>query len=128
MTDSGDEPKFENQARQGDVLLDRVPDAEVEGTEVPSGVVREGEQTGHHHRIRKRQLQVLEERPALVDPKDEPKVIRKKNGDLVVKIGKIGAVLDHQEHGKIRLKPGTYRVVPQREWDPLSEQARRTRD
>jgi len=99
---------------QGDILLERVPDAKV-GEKIdadPDGatVLARGEVTGHRHRF------ALEDRVTMF-----------RDGSLAgiatelyighIKIGKSGATLLHEEHAPIELTPGTYRVRRQREWN-----------
>jgi hypothetical protein len=89
--------------RQGDVLLVRVdaaPEGEPVGPEHGRLVLARGEATGHHH-------SVAAERATLLRTAD----------GLYLRIT-APTPLEHQEHGPIRLEPGDYRVVRQREYTP----------
>jgi hypothetical protein len=92
------------QVRQGDVLL--VPVDEIPASARPlarSGgrvVLAEGEVTGHAHVIRSPGATLLEA------------------GDERHLRVNAPVTLDHQEHDPIRVTPGTYRVVIQREYVP----------
>lgn len=96
--------------RQGDLLfvpLNKLPE---HATRIETGIIAEGEATGHHHRI-----SVLEdaELAALWD------------GSKVVKAGPNGVTVVHEEHGPVTLSPNTsYAVHQAREYDYLSEAAR----
>lgn len=68
-----------------------------------NGVIREGEATGHHHRI---------EDPATAD------VFIPHNGLPIVNVGGTGATVVHPEHKPIKLAPDTtYDVHLAREFD-----------
>jgi hypothetical protein len=94
--------------RQGDVLL-------VPITEIPKAakrasskhrrlVLAEGEVTGHHHSIAERPGVELLEVPS--------------QNELFLLVKEGDALLEHQEHATITLKPGAYRVIRQREYSP----------
>jgi len=97
--------------RQGDVLL--VPINEIPKTAKPANakhrrlILAEGEATGHHHSI------LESDNVALLEIPNQKELF------LLVKEG--DALLEHQEHAKITVSPGTYRVVIQREYDPAGE-------
>ena len=92
------------QARQGDVLL--VPIDEVPAAARPvrrTGgrvVLAEGEVTGHAHAIR------------------SPSATLLGTGDERYLRVAAPVTLDHEEHARIEVAPGTYRVVIQREYVP----------
>jgi hypothetical protein len=94
--------------RQGDILL--VPITEIPSTATPASarhrrlILAEGEVTGHHHSIVEREGVALLEIPS------------QRELFLLVKEG--DALLEHQEHATITVKPGAYRVVRQREYTP----------
>lgn len=96
--------------RQGDILLVR-DDGAKHGDELPrenGGVVLAyGEATGHLH-------QFHEPHVTMYAPKA-------KSTDRVLKVVGNVAYLKHEEHAPIRIEPGTYRVVRQREWTDADE-------
>ena len=90
------------QVRQGDVLLvpvDRIP-AAVKPVRRDAGrvVLAYGEVTGHAHAIRSSAATLLET-----------------VGGRFLRVT-APVVLDHEEHAAIDVRPGTYRVVIQREY------------
>jgi hypothetical protein len=98
------------QARQGDVFIERIDDLPTDLTEVkcdPRGVVlAEGEATGHHHRIGPRF------RTAKLYTGGE-------DGARFLSVaGKAPVALTHEEHSPVKLPPGNYRVLIQREYSP----------
>lgn len=82
--------------RQGDILLIKTTEA-VKGQSVPSGIVLRGEATGHAHRLTR------------------GTVIKTKDGKLYLKTIK-GSELVHEEHKSIKLEPGLWAVIRQREY------------
>ena len=91
------------QYRQGDVLLVRVhrilTAAKIVSEKVL--VLAEGEVTGHAHRI----------------VNDDAVMLTTAEGATFVRLAK-RAQLVHEEHARIDIAPGTYRVVRQREYEP----------
>lgn len=88
--------------RQGDVFIAPIPSLP-QGTKLRhSGVLVEGELTGHSHRVADlRRAEVLE------------------SGDeLFLRVLADSAKIIHQEHGTIELPRGDYRVWGQREYSP----------
>lgn len=97
--------------RQGDVMLVAVDSIPAGVVAVPresgSVVLAYGEATGHKHRIPHRSAQLY---------RSESDV------DLRwLKIGGAGATLLHDEHGKVKVPPGAYRVLIQRTWSDADE-------
>lgn len=91
------------QARQGDVLLisEQVPEgATKEPLEAGRIVLAHGEATGHAHAVRSKYA--------------TPYMASDKRRFLLIQGGR--ATLKHDEHGAVKVPPGTYRVVRQREW------------
>ncbi len=93
-----------NQYRQGDVLLiqeDKLPEGcleeEVCGTRI---VLALGEATGHSHAI------------------DASFARAYQNSGERYLVAQMGAVLKHEEHDHLSIKPGVYRVLKQREYEP----------
>ena len=84
--------------RQGDILIikiDRIPEGVVRKKD---RVLAEGEATGHAHTL---------------DAGD----VYEKDGILYFKADDT-VHLNHEEHGQITFKPGVYRVIRQREYEP----------
>jgi hypothetical protein len=90
--------------RQGDVLLipvEELPhDAKLQDIEDDKIILAEGEATGHHHAIANRNAQLFEAATG-----------------MFLMLAK-AAQLYHQEHDKIDLPPGNYKVTRQREYSP----------
>ena len=88
--------------RHGDVFLqscDAVPDG---ARPLPHGILARGEVTGHAHRIKESGTAHLF--------RHADSIYLRVTGD--------GATVVHEEHGPIRLEPGTYRSWIQREYSP----------
>lgn len=97
--------------QQGDVILKAV-DAMSE-TAIPrsSNIVAEGEATGHAHRI------------------NDAELYESPDGTIYVRVpGGSSATLTHEEHAPQTIAPGLYRFTPVREYDHLTEEARRVVD
>ncbi|MGE3267135.1 MAG: hypothetical protein AB7P40_00195 [Chloroflexota bacterium] len=98
------------QARQGDVWIERVDEAELPRNAeiVPADrgrvILAYGEVTGHAHAIAARPGVHL-----LAVPGQDERFLR---------IGGDGAELRHEEHATIALPPGLYRTYVQREYSP----------
>jgi hypothetical protein len=95
--------------RQGDVLLEMIDRAEL-GDALPRDVGRivlaYGEVTGHAHAIHEDSATLFRGRSA--------------NTDVFLQV--LAPVsLRHEEHSKIELPPGLYRVRRQREWSDDNE-------
>ncbi len=91
--------------RQGDVLIERIDgDIPEAATKLPreAGLVTlaRGEATGHHHSIANRGVCMYQ----------------CEDGRYLNIGGKTPAVLFHQEHSKVELPPGRYKVTIQREY------------
>jgi hypothetical protein len=99
------------QYRQGDVLLVRVG-AVPKGAKVEQNdsniVLAYGETTGHSHRISAATAKAYQWQ-----------------GDRLIEIHKVTDLV-HEEHSPIRLEPGIYKLVHQREYTP--ERVRRVVD
>lgn len=93
--------------RQGDVIIIAAPVGAVSDKAVPREdgrvVLAHGELTGHAHAIKSK-------RASLWTMKD--------TADLILRVGKGGAVVRHEEHAPISLPPGDYVVRRQREYTP----------
>jgi hypothetical protein len=100
---------------QGDLLIERVKDAEPSGTIVAPDatgalVLAEGELSGHRHAIFERATMFRDDALACDMP-----------SDLYighVRVAGGPAVVQHDEHAPITLREGTYRVRRQRELEP----------
>jgi hypothetical protein len=98
--------------RQGDVLITRID-------QIPSGlrkrprdagriVLAYGEVTGHAHAV-----------DVAADP--DAAIYDAPDGDgFYLRIGSATGVM-HEEHARVELEPGDYRVTRQREWSDLDE-------
>jgi hypothetical protein len=101
---------------QGDVILERVPDAPVTGTIVKPDpdkavVLARGEVTGHRHAFYGGGVAMFRDDGLARDIPAELYIGHIKIG------GKKEAKLRHEEHDTISLPPGNYRVRRQREFD-----------
>lgn len=91
------------QYRQGDVLIRRIESLPAsKATKRVTGVLIEGEVTGHAHRLA--DLTAAE-------------VLEVGEG-LYLRVGEAGASIVHEEHKPIILEPGNYEVFRQREYSP----------
>ena len=110
--------KNPNQVRQGDILIERIPDNETTAKDISENgkiILAHGEVTGHSHALE-------DAREAFIGQTRSPIKI---DGDLdhqfatqsILKLGR-AAKLVHQEHSTIALAPGTHRVSRQREYHP----------
>ena len=94
--------------RQGDVLLERISkmpsDLKKLAREDKKIILAHGEVTGHAHAI-------IEENCDLFSSETEA-------GVTFLEVREAMAALTHEEHGRIDLAPGNYRVRRQREYSP----------
>lgn len=101
--------------RQGDILFVPTTDKVSESAKLrKSGIVAEGEATGHHHRIA-----VLE---------DAELYEMSWRGDLMLRVSERGVSIVHEEHHTVTLPPGNYKVHQAREFDYLAGLVRNVRD
>jgi len=95
------------QYRQGDVLIERVVESSLSGTDIPreSGriVLAHGEATGHAHAIADDNAMFFEV------PERKERFLRVLKG---------GVALKHEEHREVKIPAGLYRVTRQREYSP----------
>lgn len=91
------------QYRQGDVLLNEV-ESIPEGIDAKDNngriILAEGEATGHAHVMQSRDV-----------------IARMVGISLYLQVIR-ETLLKHEEHGEIRVKPGNYQVIRQREYSP----------
>lgn len=88
--------------RQGDVLIRRIAALPTKLTPRKSGILVEGEVTGHAHRVETLEAtEVYEVGPS-----------------LYLRVGEEGVRIVHEEHAPITLPPGNYEVFRQVEYSP----------
>lgn len=97
---------MEYQFRQGDIFIEQIEDRSLVGAiavERDNGrvILAYGEATGHSHAFRSKDVTMF----------DLP------NGDRVLRV-KRPAILYHEEHARIRVPAGLFRVIRQREYSP----------
>ena len=95
--------------QQGDVLIRKT--SRVKGRKLDHLTLAEGEATGHHHTITMGDAELYEEK-----------------GTLYLKVLSDEAALTHQEHKKITLPMGEYKIDIVKEYDHFAEAARRAAD
>lgn len=105
--------------RQGDVLIQRIDGAMPKlGEPVPRDkgriVLAYGEVTGHAHAIASREAELFLLAPDNTSDGDAAW----RAAQRILTIAGKGATLKHEEHAPIKLPPGNYRVVRQREYSP----------
>jgi hypothetical protein len=101
---------------QGDVILERVPDTPISGQIIAPDVDRvvvllRGEATGHRHAVHGGNVAMYRDDALARDIPSELYVCHLKID------GAEPASLRHEEHDTISLRPGTYRVRRQREFN-----------
>jgi hypothetical protein len=105
--------------RQGDVLVVQTTKSAITKAHKPvvdkrGAVLAEGEATGHHHRIKMAGVMLLRAEGV---------------SDAVLTVGRdLIALLEHEEHGTIKIGGGTHTVRRQREYDWASKSSRRVED
>jgi len=101
--------------RQGDILFVPIRADELPaGVKQESGIIAQGEATGHHHRVAPADLPVAELFEAW-----EGKFLR---------VTERGVSIVHEEHKTVTIPPGTYRIHQAREYDYLAQFSRTVRD
>ncbi len=89
--------------RQGDVLIRQIVSLpKQKAVRQTSGVLAEGETTGHAHRV---------------ENMTATEVFEIGNG-LYLRVGEEGVRIVHEEHAPITLPAGNYEVIRQREYSP----------
>lgn len=96
--------------RQGDVLLIPIKGLP-EDLKEKDKTIAYGEVTGHHHRFESKQVQVF------VDANEQQFVQVNKPSKLI-----------HEEHARLEVPKGKYKVVIQREFDILEDSIRQVMD
>lgn len=103
--------------RQGDVLIERI--AKIPTTAKPqkksrSIILAHGEVTGHHHCLEVADPADWWKEGEIATTNAKPSTLA---GELFLALPN-GGVVTHQEHSKIELPAGNYRVTRQREYSP----------
>lgn len=106
-------------ARQGDVLIERI--AKIPSTAKPQKkskaiILAHGEVTGHHHCLETTDPADWWKEGEISTSNAKPSTLA---GELFVSLP-TGGTVTHDEHSKIALPPGDYRVTRQREYFPES--------
>ena len=86
--------------RQGDILLRKIKKLPKRATRLNTNVLLEGEATGHAHRI------------------ENGQIYQGGFDDTLFVEAIEGTSLVHDEHDPIKLEPGFYQFIRQREYDP----------
>lgn len=103
--------------RQGDVLIeliDSVPSSATKQKKSTAIVLAHGEVTGHHHTLELSKPADWWKQGEISTANDKPRTLA---GELYVTLP-WGGVVTHQEHARIDLPKGTYRIMRQREYSP----------
>ena len=103
--------------RQGDVLIesiDTIPTATVKQDKSSRITLAHGEVTGHHHTLETSDPADWCKTGEISTDNEKPAEL---TGELFVTLLS-GGVVKHQEHSPIRLPPGNYRIIRQREYSP----------
>lgn len=85
--------------RHGDLLIVQVDAIPSDAKRIKSKTLAEGEATGHHHRLL-----------------DKGTLCLTAEGELYLRAPKDGASVVHEEHARIDVPAGTYKVIIQREY------------
>ncbi len=100
--------KFTEARRQGEIITFKLPDNYTisrQTRKVKGNVIREGEKSGHQHKVEG----------------DGQLVLFPGTNDMVVEVGKKGAKITHPEHKDVKLPPGNHAVKVQKEYDPQKD-------
>jgi len=103
--------------RQGDVLIEcieTIPTEAVKQKRSRRIILAHGEVTGHHHSLETSDPADWWKEGEISFANEKPSTLA---GALFLALPDGGAVI-HQEHGKIELPAGNYRVTRQREYSP----------
>ena len=99
--------------QQGDVLLKRInglPAKKKEMKELKTNVLKEGEHTGHAHRIAEGNFQLFEHKKKMV------------------LLALTMLRLKHEEHAMLKVPPGEYIIDSVKEYNHLDEESRAVAD
>jgi hypothetical protein len=103
--------------RQGDVLIERIATIPTTATKQKRSkrvILAHGEVTGHHHALETSDPADWWKEGEIAPTLEKPSTLA---GELFVTLPH-GGVVTHQEHGKIELPAGNYRISRQREYSP----------
>jgi hypothetical protein len=103
--------------RQGDVLIERIDQIPAKSTKQKKStriILAHGEVTGHHHCLEVAEPADWWKEGEIAATNEKPKTLA---GELFLTLPH-GGVVTHQEHSKIELPKGNYRVTRQREYSP----------
>ena len=106
-----------NHYRQGDVLIERIsniPGSAKKQKRSSRVILAHGEMTGHHHMLETSDPADWWKEGEISTANSKPSTLA---GELFVSLP-AGGVVTHQEHAKIKLPTGTYRITRQREYSP----------
>ena len=106
-----------NHYRQGDVLIERIstiPATAKKQKRSNRVILAHGEVTGHHHTLETRDPADWWKEGEISTGNQKPSTLA---GELFVTLP-VGGVVTHQEHAKVELPAGNYRITRQREYSP----------
>lgn len=109
--------KTQTHYRQGDVLIERI--ATIPPTAQPQKkskriILAHGSATGHNHTLELRSAVDWWKQGEIPSTNQKPSQLA---GELFVTLP-TGGIVTHQEHSKIELPAGSYRIMRQREYSP----------
>jgi hypothetical protein len=103
--------------RQGDVLIERVeqiPAAATKQRRQKKIILAHGEVTGHHHQLETADPADWWKQGDISPANEKPSTLA---GEIFLSLP-AGGVVTHDEHARIELPPGNFRVTRQREYSP----------
>ena len=112
-------PTFNKFARQGDVLIQRIPEDSIDlskATRVDNTVLAYGEVTGHKHQVVPIETDTNN---TIIGEHKAAELFRiDDSGTLYLRVNASTARLQHEEHGPIIFKRGLYEIGIQQEYTP----------
>lgn len=112
-------PTFSNFARQGDVLIQRIPEDSIDlskATRIDNTVLAYGEVTGHKHQVVP--IETSNDNAIIGENKAAELFRLDDSGTLYLRVNASTARLQHEEHGPIIFKQGLYKIGIQQEYTP----------
>jgi len=109
--------KQQTHYRQGDVLIERIATIPTTATKQKPAkrvILAHGEVTGHHHCLETADTADWWKEGEIAPTLEKPSVLA---GEIFVTLP-VGGVVTHDEHSKIKLPKGNYRITRQREYSP----------
>ncbi len=106
-----------NHYRQGDVLIERITTIPGTAQKLKRSnrvILAHGEVTGHHHTLETRDPADWWKEGEISTANEKPSTLA---GEFFVSLTD-GGVVTHEEHAKVKLPPGNYRITRQREYSP----------